>query len=350
MMLASRSVLLLGLFPLFAFGQVYWANPMRFAGCPKPNAPDYNIKSSWASLPDIDDPADQVPKGLKNNQAMASADVFFIHPTSYLGKPTDSFSWNADVANAAINKETDGGSIQYQASIFNESYRIFAPRYRQAHLYAFFTPYAADRKAALDLAYEDVRSAFLYYLQHYHSGRPILIAAHSQGTIHAHRLLREFVENKPLQELLVGAYLPGMPVSKDSFTLLMPCKDSTESGCWVSWRTWRYGTSPNPVDAVCHNPISWTLDTVPVSRKWHRGAVLWDFKRVRKRICDAQVNQNILWIHRPKFAASRLVKNPNYHVGDYNLFYMDVRTNATLRLNSYLQKRSNYGRSSGGQK
>lgn len=310
----------------------------RFSESPAPPAPDYTNLNNWAAHPDKKDPSDEVPKSLAGKENQQDADVFFIHPTSYTGNSDDSFRWNADVRNAKINRETDNGAIRFQASIFNARYRVFAPRYRQAHYYSFLTHNLSDKKQALDLAYTDVRKAFEYYLAHHRNGRPFLIAAHSQGTIHAHRILREFVEGKPLQQDFVGAYLPGMPVPADSFTLLRPCQDSADYGCWTSWRTWRYGYEPTRFAAVCHNPVSWTTDTVQVDKSKHKGAVLRDFKKTRPRLCDAKVYHEVLWVHRPQFPGSRLIKNPNYHIGDFNLFYLDVRENAALRLQSYLNR------------
>ena len=55
-------------------------------------APDYSKSENWAALPSKDDMADRIPEGgnLKNEEDSAEADVFFIHPTSYLkatGRP-----------------------------------------------------------------------------------------------------------------------------------------------------------------------------------------------------------------------------------------------------------------------
>ena len=48
------------------------------------SAPNYNDLSSWAAHPDKQDEADKTPSStLKNNQAAAEIDVFFLHPTSY---------------------------------------------------------------------------------------------------------------------------------------------------------------------------------------------------------------------------------------------------------------------------
>jgi len=45
-----------------------------------------------------------------------------------------------------------------------------------------------------------------------------------------------------------------------------------------------------------------------------------------------------LWIKHPHFPWSFMIYMKNYHVGDINLFYYDVRKNAVLRVNEYLKK------------
>lgn len=314
--------------------------PIRFLESPKPPIPDYNKTSNWAALPSIKDAADVVPKGSKDNQNIALADVFFVHPTTYTKKPIDSFQWNADVRNLVHNKKVDDRPIAYQASIFNSSCKVYAPRYRQAHYYCFITPNEDDKQAALDLAYGDVKAAFEYYLKNYNNGRPIVIAAHSQGTIHAARLLNDFFENKPLQNQLVVAYLVGMPVPTDSLPFLNPCKDSTQTGCYISWRTFLKGYTPtwkagDPAKIICQNPLNWQLDTSYASKIENQGAILRGFKKVYPRVCDAQVHDGLLWINKPQFLGSKLYKNPNYHVGDYNLFYYNVRQNVWVRVGRF---------------
>ncbi|MCC7298408.1 MAG: DUF3089 domain-containing protein [Bacteroidia bacterium] len=309
-----------------------------FSKCPQPPAPNYQETKYWAALPGVADQADIVPKGQADLQQIASADVFFIHPTTYTGKPQDSFEWNADVNNEELNNQVNERPIKYQSSIFNQSCRVYAPRYRQAHYYAFLTPNGADRKQALELAYSDVKRAFEYYLNHYNKKRPIVIAAHSQGTIHAQRLLREFFENKPLDSLLLVAYLVGMPVPKDSLPALVPCDSASQTHCYLSWRTFEKGHEPHwgKGDFVCHNPISWRMDSAYMPKEKQAGAVLRSFKRPYISICDAQVHGNILWVTKPKFFGSSMIKNPNYHVGDYNLFYLDIRKNVDLRVQTFM--------------
>lgn len=154
---------------------------------------DYGLLSSWAAHPWKQDPSDSVPQPLrKDYHADSSVDIFFIHPTTYTN-PEKQFGWNAPVDDTALNNKTDQTTILYQASIFNEAGRVFAPRYRQANLDAYFTEDTVAAMAAFDRAYEDVKAAFQYYLEHYNNGRPIIIASHSQGTTHAKRLLKEFL-------------------------------------------------------------------------------------------------------------------------------------------------------------
>ncbi len=307
-----------------------------------PPIPDYSKPGSWAALPDRIDNADKTPKGLKNNQDSAAADVFFIYPTSYLDQPDDKYIWNADINNKKLNEKTDGNSILYQSTIFNGSCKIYAPHYRQAHYYIFVTKDMLDKQAALEVAYTDVKAAFEYYLAHYNHGRPIVIASHSQGTIHAARLLKEFFMDKPLQEKLVVAYLVGMPVPKDSFPTIVPCTQAHQINCFTCWNTFEKKYIPTYyekglINAVCTNPISWTTTEIHVSASQSKGAVVRPFDKVRPKLCDAEVHQGLLWITKPKFPGSALIRTPIYHAGDYNLFYLDVRENVALRVAEYLK-------------
>ena len=52
-------------------------------------------------------------------------------------------------------------------------------------------------EGALDQAYEDVLAAFDYFLANFNDGRPIIIASHSQGTVHGARLLADRFDNNP---------------------------------------------------------------------------------------------------------------------------------------------------------
>ncbi|MFY8049688.1 MAG: DUF3089 domain-containing protein, partial [Erythrobacter sp.] len=95
---------------------------------------------------------DSVPlkSNLKDEQATAKADVFFIHPTIFTYTPINQYQWNGDVNDQVLNTKTQLSTILNQASIFNGSCKIYAPYYRQAHYHAFITTNRDDAKRALE--------------------------------------------------------------------------------------------------------------------------------------------------------------------------------------------------------
>ena len=301
--------------------------------------PDYSSLDYWAAHPWKADPSDSVPFPLKNEPRDSVADVFFLHPTTFTSKKKKKIA-NARIDDSYINAKTDYSSILYQASAFNQYARIFAPRYRQAHIYNFFTHDKDAAANAFDLAYEDIRRAFEYYLHHWNNGRPIIIASHSQGSLLAERLLKDYFEDTPLQQQLVAAYIPGWAVPKDYFTSLKMCNDSLQTGCICSWRTLKKGFVPDFLkdekgNAYATNPLTWTTDGQYASRKMNKGSVLTKFNKVFKQTTDAQLSNGLLYVHKPRFPWSFLYFSRNYHVGDINLFYINLRDNVGTRINAF---------------
>ena len=308
----------------------------------KDGSPDYNNLNYWAASPFKPDLSDKVPNDLKKELKDSLADVFFIYPTTYTDRSMP-MGWNAEIDNESLNEKTDNSAILYQASVFNKYCRVFAPRYRQANLRAFFTDDKTVADSALNFAYEDVKKAFQYYLENYNNGRPIIIASHSQGTFHAGKLLKEFFQNKPLQNQLVAAYIIGLPVFESYFSGLKHCADSVSTGCFVSWRTFEEGyeapyISKEAEKAYVINPLTWTMDTSLAPAKLNKGGILRNFNKVIPGLVEAQVHGNILWVNKPHFLGSIFLKTKNYHIADYNLFYVNIRENVGTRIRAFLNK------------
>ena len=305
----------------------------------KSGVPDYSNLDYWAAHPWKKDPSDSVPSPLqKNYQPDSVADVFFIHPTTLTDNNDQ--RWNADIDDAKINAKTDYSSMLYQASVFNEHCRVFAPRYRQAHLKSFYIQDSVS-EPYFNLAYEDVRTAFLYYLKYLNKGRPIIIASHSQGTKHAARLMKEFFDGKELYKQLVCAYIVGLPVPKDYFTHIPVCKDSLSTGCFVSWRTFKSGyidpafVAKEKFEAAVVNPLVWTTDNNYSSPSYNKGGVLTHFNKIVPHVVSARIHQNVLWSCKPRIFGKIFIHKKNYHVGDINLFYMNIRENIASRIKVY---------------
>ena len=301
--------------------------------------PNYGHLDYWAAHPWKKDLSDSVPQPLRLEPVDSSADVFFLHPTMYTmklkGKPL-----NATIDDPYLNAKTDYSSILYQASVFNQSSRVFAPRFREAHISQFYSKDTTGSGKVFDQAYEDVRTAFEYYLKNHNQGRPIVIAAHSQGSKHALRLLKDYFEDKALYKQLVVAYLLGWQIPKNYFTSLPMCKDSVQTGCMCGWRTFRKGYLPPYIkrekgNSFVTNPLSWTIDEKPAPKELNLGSILFDFNKVYKGIADARIKDNMLWISKPKFPGGSIYLSKNYHAGDLNLFYMNLRENVRTRIQHF---------------
>ena len=305
--------------------------------------PDYTNLDYWAAHPYKWDPSDSIPKPLRKNYFKDSvADVFFVHPTTLTSSKNSNS--NALIDDAEINAKTDYSAILYQASAFNEKCRVFAPRYRQAHYGNYFTDDTMRARKAFEVAYQDVKNAFETYLKKYNNGQPIIIAAHSQGTTHAARLLKEYFEGKTLQNKLICAYIIGMPIEENYFKLIKPCTDSMSTGCYVTWRTFKKGyegseaVQKETFKVVVTNPHTWSTDTAYARASLNTGAVLINFNKVIPSVLDAQVHKNILWTSKPKFFGNIFLTQDNYHVGDINFFYNNLRQNVKIRIGAYSKK------------
>jgi len=304
-----------------------------------PARPDYAQLSAWAAHPQKNDPSDRRPEAVPAGDT-SRADVFFLHPTTLTGSKRYERGWNGDVADEKLNEKTDGSSILYQASAFNAAGRVFAPRYRQAHLNSFFTKDKKSANIALDTAYTDVLAAFRYYLKHWNQGRPIVLAGHSQGARHALYLLRNEIENNPeLRKRVIVTYMAGWPVKAEYFKSVQPCARPDQTDCYCSWRTWERDFGRKHAfenDVVCTNPLLWTItpgEYAPASR--NLGGVVQPFKTVRPALADAEVYKGIVLCKKPKFPGSFFFRRKNYHIGDINLYYINIRENAWERVQAW---------------
>jgi Protein of unknown function (DUF3089) len=303
------------------------------------HAPDYSNLTYWAAHPAKEDAADKTPDHLPKSKEPHQVDVFFIYPTIYYGDK-DEDKWNADVDSKKLNEKIDSSTILFQASAFNQAGNVYSPRYRQAHLNAYFTKDTVSAKKAFALAYADVKSAFEYYLSHFNMNRPFIIASHSQGTNHAEHLIKEYIDGTNLKNRLVAAYLIGMPIGKNTFKEIPPCEDEYQTGCFTSWRTFKKGVDhpDNNIDIAVTNPISWTTSKNYIPKEMNPGSILRKFDKVYPKLVDAQISNGILWATKPKFPGSFFFRKKNYHIADINFYYFSIRQNAINRISAFWKR------------
>ena len=150
-----------------------------------------------------------------------------------------------------------------QASVFNESCNIYAPEYRQATYYSFFD-IKNNGRSALDLAYLDIESAFIFFIENLNEDKPFIIAAHSQGALHAQRLINKMVDNTDLKNKLVCAYVIGYIMPEKYYSDLFPnTKKSScfnDTGCIVSWSSVVEGFKRNREKTLFWTPKGWIIE------------------------------------------------------------------------------------------
>lgn len=340
----------------------YALNPgAPFEAFAPPSEPDYELTEAWAALPVTDDYADLVPTGVPPVPSYKrKADVFFIHPTTYLERS----GWNASISHPRASAPVDETVMKHQASAFNACCRVYAPRYRQATYY-YTIGQNFDSWRALDLAYTDVRRAFDHYVAHWNDGRPFLIAAHGQGSAHALRLLQERIAKTPLRKRFVAAYLPGIGIPLDMFGgelgTIGPCREPDATGCVAGWNTLaegytttrytdqmirtpsgRYETNGNR-RLLCVNPLSWVQDGGARGHDENLGALPFADGMLKPEqpipgVTGAECRDGAMVIRTPRIKGfdGLILPGGDYHVYDVNLFWMNLRVNAWERVSKFL--------------
>lgn len=305
-----------------------------------PRAPDYSSSKSWAVFPG------KFPKVItdfETHQIEHKADVFYIYPTLLTDKKTT--DWNADIWSSSFRHSVFQIAIKYQASAWANLGNLYVPFYRQAHYRIFVEPYIHHGAKAWKIAYDDVKNAFEYYLKHHNKGKPIVIAGHSQGSMHAKRLIHDFFDQKPLQDQLVVAYLIGARVSPDEFKSIAPINKAEGVGGFVSWNSYKMNKLPKNYEkwykgGVTTNPISWDSNTSSKLAN-HKGVLNSDLKVYPKSL-EVKVTDGILWTSLPKIPGRFLLSFiKNYHFADINLFWKDIQENTAVRVAAWYNKNRN---------
>lgn len=326
----------------------------------------YEDPKLWYSRPGIgtSDPARWQPAYAQGAAAPAAPakpkqafTVFFVHPTSYVNRA----SWNAPLENGGDPEAERIARIYLRgmASPFNAASEIWAPRYRQATFGAFLTD-APEGKQAIDAAYADVREAFRFFVSSVDPKTPIVLAGHSQGSLHLKRLIAEEVKGTPLAARLVAAYVIGWPVSPlhDLPVMGTPaCAAAEQTGCVISWSSFAEpadpamvldayrgapaldGTAPGDEPMLCTNPLTGlvggaadkraNLGTLVPEDSMEKGTLVPAFVPAK---CD---KRGLLLIGAPPEMGNYVLPGNNYHVYDLPLFWANTKADVIRRADAW---------------
>jgi hypothetical protein len=318
--------------------------------------PDYTRLDAWAAHPGMKtDAARWVPTGYSSAPHPGVA-VFYVLPTGVF----DRSHWNGRIDDAETVKRMDI-FLRAQASVFNGVGAIWAPRYRQATFGAFLTG-KPEAQQALDLAYGDVLAAFDAFVAAQPATRPLILAGHSQGSLHLLRLLQARVAGTPLAKRIVAVYAPGWPISvtADGPALGLPaCAAGDTSGCILSWQSFGEPADFRQVQAMfdrgagltgaarkgtamlCSNPLTGATGGAAVPASANLGSLVpnSDFSGgalVAKGIGAHCLRGGFLDIGpAPSGFSAFVLPGNNYHVYDYSLFWADLRADVERRVEAF---------------
>jgi len=179
----------------------------------------------------------------------AAIDCFYVYPTVSTDREPNS-DMNPDPAELNV--------VLQQFARFGSKCRLYAPLYRQITLAGLRSRLSGSASFGLDrgLAYDDVRDAWNYYLEHDNKGRGVVLIGHSQGSFILAELIRREIDGKPLQSRLVSAILLGATISVPrgesvggTFQRIPLCRTASQTGCVITYASYR-STIPPPANTL----------------------------------------------------------------------------------------------------
>ena len=306
------------------------------AGCGKTGEPTsmYAQTENWAYL---------------ETGKTASADVFFICPTVYGGEE-DRFNMSMDDEEA---KEDFLGATNMEKGIYDQDARFFAPCYRQAALNVYELP-VEERETYLSMAYEDVKDAFTYYLEHYNNGQPIILAGFSQGADMSIRLLKDCFADDGVNHLLVACYAIGWSITEEELAEYPPLRfaaSEDDTGVIVSFNSEGENVTdsliiPAGTRTLAINPLNWKTDGTPAAKEENLGACFTDYGgnivTEIPQLTGAYIDAERGALKVPDVTPEEyppvltIFSDGVYHLYDYQFFYRNLQENVGVRLNAYL--------------
>lgn len=308
---------------------------MCFAGCGNTQTQKiYADSSNWAYL--------------ETNVSDKVADVFFICPTVY-GGDDNTFNMSLDDEET---KKSFLGAINMEKGIYDEECRFFAPYYRQAALNVYEME-IADREKYLEIAYEDIKLAFEYYMEHYNDGHPIVLAGFSQGADLCIRLLKDCFADDDTNKLLVACYAIGWSITEDElqeYSHLKFAEGETDVGVIISFNSEAENITdslmiPDGTKTLAINPLNWKTDGTVADKSQNAGACFTDYSgnivTEIPQLTGAYIDENRGALKVIDVSANdyppvlSIFDDGIYHLYDYQFFYRNLQENVAVRVDEY---------------
>lgn len=299
--------------------------------------PDYADAGSWAYW------------RVGENKA---ADLFIVCPTVDLGTGGNKNMSLAD--NEA--KKNFYGALNMERGIYEQHCRMYAPYYRQAVLADYDLP-IKEAEPYFNLAYKDVRAAFVYYMQHENNGRPFVLAGFSQGAEMCLRLLKEFGNENFVKNNMVACYAIGWrftPQEAAEYPYIQPAKRADDLGTVIIFNSEapEVTTSaivPEGVKTFAINPLTWSCGSQKAPKTLNTGACFTDYSGAVVRevpqltgcyIDSERGTLKVTDVDKKEFVPGLpLFSEGVYHIYDYQFFYRNLQQNVNLRIKTFMEER-----------
>ena len=303
---------------------------------------NYGISTYWVEKP-------------QPTSKVADADVFFILPTVNMKVTVPD---NEDVTNLRT------------ASRFVKTYRmeqgiadlagdVYAPYYRQANMACYVKEDGTTDPGMTgpdginadygDIAYADVRDAWMYYMEHYNKDRPFVIFSYSQGADMALRLLEEFGEDEAFSDHLVAAYLIGVSIPEDEtekYPYLKMAQGQADTGVIISYNAVDERMELPETKELSINPLNWKTDSTPAAKTENLGYVVTDTEgnitEETAEYCGAYLDEKSGKLVVTDIAdtdevsgSSSLFAEGDLHLSDLTFFYRNLEENIRARIEAY---------------
>jgi hypothetical protein len=277
-----------------------------------------------------------------------AADLFFICPTVYKGAD-DSFNMAFDDEKTMSSFL---GATNMELGIYDEDCRVFAPYYRQVGLNVYEME-SSEREQYLSIAYEDVKSAFTYYLDEFNDGRPIVLAGFSQGADMCIRLLKDCFADEEVNNLLVACYAIGWSVTQeemDEYPYLSFAQGEEDTGVIIAFNSEAEYiddslTIPKGTKTLAINPLNWKTDGTVADKSLNLGACFTDYdgniKTEIENLTGAYIDDvrgalKVTDVTAEDYPAGlSIFEDGIYHLYDYQFFYRNLQKNVHDRVTAY---------------
>lgn len=280
------------------------------------------------------------------------ADLFIVCPTVDLGMGGNKNMSLAD--NEA--KKNFYGALNMERGIYEQHCRMYAPYYRQAVLADYDLP-ANEAEPYFNLAYKDVRAAFVYYMQHENNGRPFVLAGFSQGAEMCLRLLKEFGNDDFVKNSMVACYAIGWrftPQEAEQYPYIRPAQSAGDLGTVIMFNSEAPEVTaslmvPQGAKSFCINPLNWRTDEKAAAKTLNAGACFTDYSgSIVREVpqltgCYIDTERGVLKVtdvdEKDYPPVLSVFTDGVYHLYDYQFFYRNLQQNVNLRVKTFMEER-----------